>query len=194
MNDVTGNTQNNTTGLNFRDLSFLIVDKDRRAATVLRTILRNFYARDIDFAPSTIQAYAHLHEKHTDIILVESDLGGDDTGFDLVKKIRASSFEDYQHIPIIMMTADASEKNVSMARDIGVNEFMVKPVSPKETFDHISSVITHPRPFIEVENYAGPDRRRKKEFFEQERRKENLQKQAREESETLAETQVETQG
>ncbi|SCA56108.1 conserved hypothetical protein [Candidatus Terasakiella magnetica] len=174
--------------LNFRELSFLIVDKDRRAATVLRTILRNFYAHDVHFVPSSIQAFAYLKEHHIDIILVESSLAADDNGFDLVKKIRHSSFEDYQQIPIIMMTADASEGNVRLARDQGVNEFMVKPVSPKETYEHVHSLITRPRDFIEAEGYIGPDRRRKVEFFERERRKDNLKKMAEAESESRTET------
>ncbi|MCR9267419.1 MAG: response regulator, partial [Alphaproteobacteria bacterium] len=49
---------------------------------------------------------------------------------------------------------------VMAARDAGVTEFCCKPVTAKEMFSKIASVINEPRPFILNKSYFGPDRRR----------------------------------
>jgi hypothetical protein len=46
------------------------------------------------------------------------------------------------------------------ARDAGVTEFLVKPLSAKALYERILSVVLHPRPFVRTKNYFGPDRRR----------------------------------
>lgn len=47
------------------------------------------------------------------------------------------------------------------ARDAGVNEFVVKPISAKSLFTRIQTVIEGPRPFVRPKHYFGPDRRHK---------------------------------
>ena len=41
-----------------------------------------------------------------------------------------------------------------------MTEFCCKPVTAKEMFAKIASVINEPRPFIRNKSYFGPDRRR----------------------------------
>lgn len=47
------------------------------------------------------------------------------------------------------------------ARDAGVNEFCVKPVTPADLMKRIAWVIDKPCPFVRSPDYFGPDRRRK---------------------------------
>ncbi len=46
------------------------------------------------------------------------------------------------------------------ARDAGVTEFLVKPISAKGLYQRIVSVVMAPRPFIKTATYFGPCRRR----------------------------------
>jgi two-component system chemotaxis response regulator CheY len=46
------------------------------------------------------------------------------------------------------------------ARDAGVTEFVVKPITAKAILDRIQAVIFGPRPFVKTDGYFGPDRRR----------------------------------
>jgi two-component system chemotaxis response regulator CheY len=46
------------------------------------------------------------------------------------------------------------------ARDAGVNEFVVKPISVKSLYSRIDSLIHRLRDFVKTGKYFGPDRRR----------------------------------
>jgi DNA-binding response OmpR family regulator len=62
--------------------------------------------------------------------------------------------------PMIMLTGHSERRRVTAARDAGVTEFMVKPISAKALHQRILSVIANPRRFIRTKTYFGPDRRR----------------------------------
>jgi DNA-binding response OmpR family regulator len=59
-----------------------------------------------------------------------------------------------------MMTGHSEKSRVYEARDAGVTEFLVKPITAKAVLDRIQAVIFHPRPFVKTDGYFGPDRRR----------------------------------
>jgi len=59
-----------------------------------------------------------------------------------------------------MLTAHSERKRVTAARDAGVTEFMVKPISASALHQRIVNVIANPRRFIKTATYFGPDRRR----------------------------------
>jgi DNA-binding response OmpR family regulator len=59
-----------------------------------------------------------------------------------------------------MMTGHSEKSRVTEARDAGVTEFVVKPITAKAVFDRIQAVIMRPRPFVKTDDYFGPDRRR----------------------------------
>ena len=65
-----------------------------------------------------------------------------------------------------MITGHAEISRVAEARDAGVTEFLVKPITAHALFDRISSVIARPCPFIRTATYFGPDRRRKNTPFQ----------------------------
>jgi two-component system chemotaxis response regulator CheY len=58
------------------------------------------------------------------------------------------------------MTGHSEKSRVTEARDAGVTEFVVKPITAKAILVRINAVIFHPRPFVKSEGYFGPDRRR----------------------------------
>lgn len=47
-----------------------------------------------------------------------------------------------------------------MAYNAGASEYLVNFFAPKDLFSRIRAVIGHPRSFIKIANYIGPDRRR----------------------------------
>ena len=61
---------------------------------------------------------------------------------------------------IVMVSAHSESSRVKAARDAGVNSFLVKPISARSLFHHVSSALHDQRPFVDSANYAGPDRRR----------------------------------
>ena len=60
-----------------------------------------------------------------------------------------------------MLSGHSEVSRVLQARDAGVNEFVVKPISVKSLFSRIDSLINKPRKFIRTGHFFGPDRRRR---------------------------------
>lgn len=60
-----------------------------------------------------------------------------------------------------MMTGHSERSRVYEARDAGVTEFIVKPITAKAVLDRLNAVIMRPRPFIRSRDYVGPCRQRR---------------------------------
>ena len=60
-----------------------------------------------------------------------------------------------------MITGHSTERRVNEARDVGVNEFLAKPVTARAVIDRLTQLIENPRPFVRSNDYFGPDRRRR---------------------------------
>jgi DNA-binding response OmpR family regulator len=63
-----------------------------------------------------------------------------------------------------MVTGYADRVRVLEARDAGVTELIVKPVTANAVLTRLNQVIYKPRPFARTEDYYGPDRRRRSEL------------------------------
>lgn len=71
-----------------------------------------------------------------------------------------------------MVTGYTEESLARDARDVGVNDFLGKPISAKSLMSRITSVLEDKRDFIDTSDYFGPDRRRRQqEYMGLERRK-----------------------
>ncbi len=87
------------------------------------------------------------------------------SGEDLLRWIRTHDKESIRFLPVIVVSGYTTEYIAHMARDLGANETLVKPVSGTGLASRICSVIDHPRSFIKTDDYFGPDRRRKEAFY-----------------------------
>jgi CheY-like chemotaxis protein len=86
-------------------------------------------------------------------------------GLALTRFLRTSPASPDPFLPIIMITGFADRERVHAARDAGVTEFLVKPISAAALFSRIYSIIANPRPFVRIGGYFGPDRRRRVDTF-----------------------------
>lgn len=93
-------------------------------------------------------------------------------GLQFVRTLRADASSPCRFVPVIMVTAYADLTTVAEARDVGVTEFMAKPLSAAALEKRIARVLHDPRPFVEAPHFVGPDRRRqaKPDFGGQDRR------------------------
>ena len=73
--------------------------------------------------------------------------------------------ENIKFLPAIVCSAYANTELVEHSRDCGATEVMVKPVSAEKIAQRILYVIDKPRPFIQLSDFFGPDRRRKEMKF-----------------------------
>lgn len=144
----------------FEDISILIVDDDRMMTRLVRDALLTFGFKDIDTDHDGIKALAKTNTKPYGFIICDWRIKGI-SGIDFIKEIRKNKSSPNRFSPIIMVTGKNTKQDVSEARDAGVNEFLVKPITAKALYSHIIAIIENPRNFIISRNYIGPDRRRK---------------------------------
>ncbi len=150
-------------------LKFLIVEDSAFMRELLRDVLQHFDVRNIREASDGAEALKIMQSWMPDIILADWEMQPFD-GIEFTRAVRSSSRSEERFAPIIMVSAHSEYWRVQHARNAGVNEFLVKPVSPKALFSRIRAVIERPRPFIKAPGYFGPDRRRQNLKHSEERR------------------------
>ena len=147
------------------NVSILLVDDSRSMRDLMKTILRELGVQRIDEATSGAEGLEWLHEGSYDIVFVDWMMEPID-GWEFVHFVRKSVDSPNRYIPIIMITGHSEAHRVRAARDIGVTEFLAKPVSAKAVAQRLEAVIHHPRPYVRTQAFFGPDRRRKVASFD----------------------------
>ncbi len=127
--------------------------------TIASAILQSAGIRKIREVADGAAALEALREHPADIAIVDFNMFPLD-GVEFTRLVRNSPDSPNPYLPIIMMTGHSERARVMEARDAGVTEFVVKPITAKAIFDRIQAVIIRPRPFVKTEGYFGPDRRR----------------------------------
>lgn len=112
---------------------------------------------------------AGSHNK-IDVVLLDWLMPNGD-GLDLLKWMRGNSKDSIRFMPAILCSAYASEDVVTVGRDHGANEVLVKPVSAQKLASRLLYVIDKPRPFLKAPGFFGPDRRRREEPYKGEERR-----------------------
>jgi two-component system chemotaxis response regulator CheY len=152
-------------GYNLSQLDFLIVDDNQNMRSLVRTILNNLGVKNIHEASGAPEALDMMRQFRTDILILDWRMEPVD-GIAFTKQLRTDPQSPNRFVPIVMLTAHSQKHRVNEARDAGVNEFVVKPVSARALYARIRSLIGTPREFVETATYFGPDRRRKAAAFE----------------------------
>lgn len=148
----------------------MIVDDQEFITTLLRQMVKVLGCIDIHVFSNGEEAWNYFKENPVDIVIADWQMLPM-SGLKLTQLIRKSPDSPNPFVPIIMVTAYREREHVFKARDTGVTEYVVKPVSPKGLFSRIEAVIERPRRFVRVGEFFGPDRRRhSKEFDGEDRR------------------------
>jgi two-component system chemotaxis response regulator CheY len=145
--------------IEFNKLRFLLVDDNPHMRRMLRTLLQGFGSREVYEAEDGAGGLDAFTQFTPDIVIIDWAMPIFD-GLEFARLIRQPDTNASPFTPIIMLTGHSERKRVAAARDAGVTEFMVKPISAKGLHQRILSVIANPRRFIKTKTYFGPDRRR----------------------------------
>jgi DNA-binding response OmpR family regulator len=76
--------------------------------------------------------------------------------------VRTAKDSPNPFVPIIMLTGHTEAYRVMRARDVGVTEFLAKPVSAQTLYRRLVSIVENPRQFVRAAGFSGPERRRRK--------------------------------
>ena len=140
-------------------LQVLLVDDNPHMLTIASAVLKSAGIRKVLEARDGGTGLQLLRDNAVDLAIVDYNMFPLD-GVEFTRLVRNSPDSVNPYLPIIMMTGHTGKQRVYEARDAGVTEFIVKPITAKAVLDRIQSVIWKPRPFVKTEGYFGPDRRR----------------------------------
>ena len=90
-------------------------------------------------AENGCRALKLLKEHSFDLILMDIQMPEMD-GIEATSKIRLQETETGKHIPIIAMTANAMKGDREKYLEAGMDEYVSKPIKPKELFDKINAL------------------------------------------------------
>lgn len=112
----------------------LVVDDDLKTANLLRLYLERdgYYVLT---ASNGRQALELARQKHPDLVLLDLMLPAID-GLEVCRMLREES-----KIPIIMLTAKTTEEDKLLGLDLGADDYITKPFSPREVVARVRAVL-----------------------------------------------------
>jgi CheY-like chemotaxis protein len=148
----------------FSGLKIVVADDNRFMRQLLTAVLTGMRVPHPFKAESGEVALRIIAETQPDLLIADWEMPAM-TGIELVRHLRDEETSPSPTLPIIMMASHCALDRVIEARDAGANEFMAKPITVDAVYKRLINLIERPRPFIRLESYFGPDRRRKIEDF-----------------------------
>lgn len=139
-------------------LKVLLVDDNEHMRTIVAAILKGIGIVDVREAGDGSEGLQALRNWPADLAIIDFRMEPMD-GVDFTRLIRNAEDSVNPFLPIIMMTGFADRPRVEEARDAGVTELIVKPVTARAIIDRLNAVVYRPRPFVRTADYFGPRRR-----------------------------------
>ncbi len=146
--------------MRFELLKILLVDDNHHMRLLLTEVLRAIGVKEVFEASNGAEALQALRRNPIDIVMTDLAMQPLD-GIDLVRRLRNGHESPNPMVPVIMITGHSTLRRVAEARDVGVTEFLSKPVTARGVIERITRVVDHPRSFVKTDRYFGPDRRRR---------------------------------
>ena len=140
-------------------LKVLIVDDESIMRKVTRSLLQAINVKDdyeADDGSSGLEAICRLAP---DVVILDWSMPKL-SGPDFVRQVRAPGAFAFPHVPIVMLTGHCERSPVMEAVRLGVNEFLLKPLSSTALLARLVSIITNPRQMVEKGDYYGPEPRK----------------------------------
>ncbi len=132
----------------------LIADDEENIREVIKEYAE-FEGHEVDEACDGMQAVEAAKAKDYDIIIMDVMMPRLD-GYSAVKEIRKT-----KQTPVLMLSARGEEYDKLFGFEMGVDDYVVKPFSPKEVMARINAIVKRnsaanaPAPAAETEKFEG---------------------------------------
>ncbi|MEM8921027.1 MAG: response regulator, partial [Pseudomonadota bacterium] len=144
----------------WRDLTVMIIDPNHYMRGIVADALRRLNIGSIISAPTADDAREAAHTIKPQIIIVDWAAGGM-SGLEYTRSVRRNEQGVLRETPIILLASSVAHDQLIAARQSGINELLLKPVSVRAMKSRVEEVVLRPRKFIDSRHYVGPCRRRK---------------------------------
>jgi two-component system chemotaxis response regulator CheY len=118
-------------------MEVLIVDDASALRRIVRGLLKELGFKNMREADNGRLAMEELKKKKTDFVVCDWNMPVM-TGLDLVKAIRAD--DELKSMPILMVTAEAKEENITKAVQAGLTNYIVKPFNAQTLQEKLNTI------------------------------------------------------
>jgi len=142
-----------------QSLGVLIIEDNPYMRKVIRNLLMTIGIKRITEAADGIEGLEAIRTAGPDVVLLDWEmplLGG----AELVRIVRSPGVFPTPDLPIIVLSAHAERRRVVEAMRLGVNEYLIKPISVQTLQARLAAVTANPRPIVQRDGYYGPEPRR----------------------------------
>jgi len=112
----------------------LIVEDEQKLASLLHD-----YLQRANYSPhclySGLEVLPWLRQHHADLVLLDLMLPGRD-GMEICKELRT-----FSNVPVIMLTARVEEIDRVLGLELGADDYICKPFSPREVVARVKAVL-----------------------------------------------------
>jgi CheY-like chemotaxis protein len=133
----------------------LLVDDEQYMRKVVRTMLLGMGVRQVMEAHDGPSGLDLIRNQAPDVVILDWEMPGLN-GASFMRMVRSPETFPLPDVPVIMLTGHGEKARVVEAVCLGVNEFLLKPVSTKALRDRLSAVLCNPRPVVSSGSYYGP--------------------------------------
>lgn len=143
----------------FSQLRVVVADDCKFMRNILERMLEALGVGYIRTASDGISAWELLGSDDFDMLITDWEMEPED-GPALVKRIRMDPDSPSRYLPVIMLTGYTEKAKVMSARDLGITEFLAKPIAARSLHSRLVNIVERPRPFVRTATFFGPCRRR----------------------------------
>lgn len=118
--------------------SVLVVDDDPDVCELVRYKLEQS-GFDVRRASDGDQALSEVEAEVPDLVLLDIMMPGM-SGLEVLERWRAN--EATEKLPVIMLTAKAQENDVERGFELGADDYVIKPFSPRELVRRVTAVLS----------------------------------------------------
>ena len=122
-------------------MKILVVDDEANIRNVIKEYAK-FEGYEVEEAGNGMQAVEICKEKDFDIIIMDVMMPKLD-GFSAIKEIRKT-----KNIPVLMLSARGEEYDKLFGFEIGIDDYVVKPFSPKEVMARVAAITSRVKPLL----------------------------------------------
>lgn len=142
----------------FAKTQVLIVDDDASTRKLVKALLAGIGVTNILEAGDGMVGLEAVQKTMPDVVILDWQMPRLQ-GPNFMRIVRSPDTFPYPAVPVIMLTGHGEYSKVKEAISVGVNEFLLKPVSSKALLERMISVLFNPRPMVRKRNYYGPEPR-----------------------------------
>ena len=122
-----------------KNMNVLIVDDYNTMLRIIKNLLKQLGFNNVDEAMDGQEAFEKVKQKQYGLIISDWNMEPM-TGLDFLKAVRTSEAA-FKNTPFIMVTAESKTENVVLAKQAGVNNYIVKPFNAETLKTKMAAVL-----------------------------------------------------